>query len=82
MKISVKKDGEIYEKIVGTGTRKRKGRRQPTVKVVDKNGKKSEIFRAGVKIHIPQNRFEAFDGIDGLVPALPSIRIPERHEMM
>ena len=27
-------------------------------------------------------RFEAFDGIDGLVPALPSIRIPERHEMM
>jgi hypothetical protein len=27
-------------------------------------------------------RFEAFDGIDGLVPALPAIRIPERHEMM
>ena len=78
LKISVKKGDKIYEKIVGTGKRKRK----PTVKVVDKDGKESEINRAGVKIHIPQNRFEAFEGIDGLVPALPSIRIPERHEMM
>ena len=27
-------------------------------------------------------RIEAFEGIDGLVPALPAVRIPERHEMM
>ena len=78
LKISVKKGNKIYKKIVGTGKRGRK----PTVKVVDKDGNESEINRAGVKIHIPQNRFEAFEGIDGLVPALPSIRIPERHEMM
>ena len=27
------------------------------------------------------DRIEDFEGIDGVVPALPSIRIPERHEM-
>ena len=26
-------------------------------------------------------RIENFEGVDGVVPALPSIRIPERHEM-
>ena len=26
-------------------------------------------------------RIEDFEGVDGVVPALPSIRIPERHEM-
>jgi len=27
------------------------------------------------------DRIENFEGVDGVVPALPSIRIPERHEM-
>ena len=61
-----------------------------TKEFVNKNGKttkgaaitKNGTWQKKIKIKSLMARFEAFEGIDGLVPALPSIRIPERHEMM
>ena len=69
------KSGKLYKVTARAKNKKFKGIDLAT-------GKPTTIQIKGARINSLMSRFEAFDGIDGLVPALPAIRIPERHEMM
>ena len=69
------KSGKLYKVTAKAKKKKFKGIDLAT-------GKPTTIQIKGARINSLMARFEAFEGIEGLVPALPSIRIPERHEMM